>query len=66
MNLLYVASADRLVSCCVRSSLSVYLGAEDGEVVVEAGAETVGGKEDADCGGKKEVMVLERVSMNML
>ena len=32
----------------MRSGLAVYLGAEDGEVVVGAGAETVGGKEDAD------------------
>ena len=61
-----MASADRLVHCCMRSGLEVYFGAVGWEVVDVAGAEAVGGKEDADYSRKKEVMVLERVKMNIL
>ena len=55
LNLLYVVSEDRFVPSCVRSGLPV-LGAEDGEVVVGAGAESVGGK-DADCAPVSASMV---------
>ena len=47
LNLLNVVFADRPVPSCVRPGLAAYLGAEDGEVVVGAGTEAVGGK-DAD------------------
>ena len=66
MNSEYVASAERAVHCCIKSGLEVFFGAVGGEVVDGAGAEAGGGKEGADGGGKKEVIVFESVKMNML